>query len=136
MLVEDHREAGGSGIVDHPVEPLQPGILKLAILLHVAKGLEVDPDEIEAGIVDRLEIGLLEAGVRRIGPDRIVAEHVDAAVQRRRLGRGRVSANTNEGGEEKREESQQLHGHLRTKHLSGSKTGPPVKAEPQKSTLS
>ena len=62
----------------------EPGGIEPVLRIHVPEGLEVDPDEIEAALADLGEVPRLEAALRRVVPDRIVAEHVDAAVEGRK----------------------------------------------------
>ena len=58
------------------------GRIEPVLGVHVPERLQVQPDEIEAGLADLGEVPPFEAALARVGPIGIVAEHVDAAVER------------------------------------------------------
>lgn len=82
MLVDDDSETGSLRVLDDIIELRQPLRLKPVLRIHELECLEVEADEIEAGVPDLGEVPPLEAAPARVRPVRVVTEDVDAAVER------------------------------------------------------
>jgi hypothetical protein len=63
VVIEDNQQVVRQGLVDGPVEGSEKLFAHLAVGvgLAVAQRVQVDPDMVEAGLADELEVLLLEA---------------------------------------------------------------------------
>ncbi|MCW0450774.1 hypothetical protein NB706_003608 [Xanthomonas sacchari] len=79
VFVQDHVQARGGGLVDHRIQRLQPGRVEPVVRVHVRERLQVDPHRAEAAVADRAVQRRAETRLRRVVPQRVVAEDVDPA---------------------------------------------------------
>ena len=81
MLVDNHAETGCPGMAHHVVELGEPLPLQPVLGVHVLKRLQVQANVIEAGLADLGKVPPFEPAFAGIRPIRIVAQHVDAAME-------------------------------------------------------
>ena len=82
MLVKNDAEPGLLRLADDIVELGQPLGIKPICSSMWLEGLEIDTNEIEAGLADLDEMSPFEAAFAAVRPIRIVAKDVDAAPKR------------------------------------------------------
>ena len=113
VLVDDDRQPGIARLSDHPVERRQPARVEPVLRVHMVERLKDQADEVEAPLADGREMARLKSGMRRVRPQRVVPQHVDAAVKARagrRCGMGRCG---HDGGEQRRQRDPRAWGHRR-----------------------
>src|SRR5690348_874848 len=81
MLVQDDAETCRLRFADDVVQLREPLGLKAVLCIHMLERLQVDPNEVEAGLVDLGKVAPFEAAFPAIVPIGVIAEHVDTAME-------------------------------------------------------
>jgi hypothetical protein len=83
MIIENHEELVGQGLVECPIEDNEKLLpqASLSIGLAIAQWVEIDAHVVEAGLVDQLEMLIFEITTRPILPEPVPADYVHAPAQ-------------------------------------------------------
>ncbi len=86
VLIENHRQPGLQPCVHQRIKRPQPFRRELVLRVHVREGLQIHPHVVETAVLDGLQVAQLKARLGRVLPERVVADDVDAALERRCVG--------------------------------------------------